>query len=68
MLPLVARKGQYGHSWMRAAVAARVAADRASASPHEELCKYLDSPLECVDNIVAWWGVCHYLNSLTIYY
>ena len=37
MLPLVARKGQYGHSWMHAAVAAHVAADQANASSYEGL-------------------------------
>jgi len=68
MLPLVARKGQYGYSWMCAAVAACMAANWASASPYEELHKYLDSPLECVNNIVTWWGVCYYLNSLTTCY
>jgi hypothetical protein len=43
---------------MQAAVMARQAADRAGASPREELRLYLEAPLEQnVDDVVAWWGV-----------
>jgi hypothetical protein len=49
--------GQYGYSYMQAAVMARQAAERASSNPRAELQGYLDSPLVAVDDIVAWWGV-----------
>jgi hAT family C-terminal dimerisation region len=42
---------------MHAAVKSRQDADRAKRSPQEELNAYLTSPLENVENIVAWWGV-----------
>jgi hypothetical protein len=38
---------------------ARQAADRASTSAREELRMYLEAPLEQVEDIVAWWGVCN---------
>ena len=47
---------------MRATVQARKAQDRAATNPREELKQYLDSPLEVVDDVVAWWGV-----SCTLY-
>jgi 2-polyprenyl-6-methoxyphenol hydroxylase-like FAD-dependent oxidoreductase len=49
--------GQYGHSWMRAAVRFHHDAEHTSSEPHEELKRYIDSPLEDVANVVAWWGV-----------
>jgi len=55
-------KAQYGQSWMRATVQARKASDRATVSPREELQLYLESPLEFIDDVVKWWGVC--LHSL----
>jgi hypothetical protein len=42
---------------MRAAVKARQDADRAKSSPRSELTTYLRSPLENIENVVAWWGV-----------
>lgn len=44
----------YGFSFMQAAVMARQAADRATNSTREELCMYLEAPLEQVENVVAW--------------
>jgi len=51
--------GQYGSSWMRAAVQFRHDAERSVSEPHDELKRYIESPLEDVDseNVVAWWGV-----------
>ena len=50
---------------MRDAVKSRVANDVALRKPQEELEQYLAAPLEEVDNVVAWWGVClFYLNIL----
>lgn len=43
---------------MRAAVKARHEADRAKTGPQDELKMYLGSPLEYVENVVLWWGVC----------
>jgi hypothetical protein len=50
-------KPQYGSTWMRATVKARQDADRAKTGPREELKIYLNSPLENVENVIAWWGV-----------
>ena len=49
---------------MQAAVMARQAADQAVTSTHKELCLYLKAPLEQVDDIMAWWGVCAYIALL----
>jgi hypothetical protein len=57
---------QYGFSFMQAAVMARQAADRAGTSAREELRMYLDAPLEQVDDVVAWWGVC--LFSIVLWF
>jgi hypothetical protein len=54
---------------MQAAVMARQAADRAGTSAREELRMYLDAPLEQVEDVVAWWGVCIYLYcALVLHY
>ena len=53
---------QYGATWMRAAVKARYEADRIKTGPHDELKIYLTSPLEHVENVVLWWGVCFDLS------
>jgi hypothetical protein len=53
----LARQGSYGHSWMRDAVKSRGASDTASRRPRQELEDYLASPLEDIENVVAWWGV-----------
>jgi hypothetical protein len=49
--------GQYGYSWMRASVRSRQEAERVGSGPRDELKRYLDSPLEEVNGVVAWWGV-----------
>ena len=51
-------QGQYGYSWMRAAVRSQQDAERVSSVPRDELKKYLESPLEEVSDVVSWWGVC----------
>jgi hypothetical protein len=48
----------YGQAWMRAAIQSRRTADHTKTSPCDELKRYLDAPVEEVDNIVLWWGVC----------
>ena len=57
MLASSTREGTYGHSWMRNAVKSRLATDAAKRAPRQELIDYLATPLEEVDDIVAWWGV-----------
>ena len=52
------QKGMYGSAWMRASMKSRQEADLAAQSPRDELQMYLSSPLEDVEDVVAWWGVC----------
>jgi len=52
-----ARVGSYGHSWMRDAIKSRVASDAVGRSARQELQDYLTTPLEDVEDVVAWWGV-----------
>ena len=59
------RRVQYGHSWMRATVQARKAQDRTGRNPREELGQYLTAPLEDVDDVVGWWGVCNLRHMLS---
>lgn len=61
----LSRQGSYGHSWMRDAIKSRLANNAASQRPRQELEDYLTAPLEDVDNVVAWWGVC---SSLTLWF
>jgi hypothetical protein len=42
---------------MREAIKFRLASDVVSHSPCQELQDYLATPLEEVDDVVAWWGV-----------
>jgi hypothetical protein len=42
---------------MRAAVQFRHDAERTSSEPRDELKRYMESPLEDVGNVIAWWGV-----------
>jgi hAT family C-terminal dimerisation region len=37
--------------------------DHLAVNPCKELCMYLESPLEDVENVVAWWGVRHQIFS-----
>jgi len=66
--------GQYGYSWMRASVRSRQEAERVSSGPRDELKRYLESPLEEVNDVVEWWGVstyshyCQWMSLLTGYY
>ncbi|KAF5370432.1 hypothetical protein D9615_009740 [Tricholomella constricta] len=48
--------GQYGYSWIRNAVRARVDAEHTQASPRDELKRYLESPLEKVEDVIGYWG------------
>src|ERR1700678_281659 len=54
---------------MRAAVRFRHDAERSVLEPRDELKRYIESPLEDVKNVVAWWGVSdhllHHLSLLT---
>ena len=47
-----AASGQYGYSWMRASVCSRQEAEHVSSGPRDELKRYLDSPLEDVNDMV----------------
>ena len=58
--------GQYGRTWMLAAVKKRQELDRAQLSPHAELQAYLKSPLELIDDVVGWWGV-SFISSIQIF-
>ena len=51
---------------MHAAVMAHQAEDHANTSPRKELRSYLAAPLEHVNDVVGWWGVCD--NILTFYF
>jgi hypothetical protein len=42
---------------MRASVRSRQEAERVGLGPRDELKRYLDSPLEEVNDVVGWWGV-----------
>ena len=57
MIALPFTHGQYGCTWMLAAVKACQDSDRATLDPHAELITYIKSPLELTDNVVGWWGV-----------
>ena len=50
---------------MREAIKSCLVSDIVSHNPRQELQDYLATPLEEVDNVVAWWGVSeeHDLNS-----
>lgn len=64
-------KVQYGNSWMRKILQSRQACDHSTENSRKELRMYLESPLENVENVMAWWGVrfcvlwC-YMNSFVI--
>ena len=49
--------GQYSSSWMRTAVQFHHDAEHSVSEPHDELKRYIESPLEDVENVVIWWGV-----------
>ena len=48
---------------MRETIKARLASDIVSRSPRQELQDYLAAPLEDVDDVVSWWGVCKQHDS-----
>jgi hypothetical protein len=54
---------------MRAAVRFRHDTERSVSEPRDELKRYIESPLEDIGNVVAWWGVSdrllHHLSPLT---
>ncbi|KAF7372005.1 Zinc finger BED domain-containing protein RICESLEEPER 2 [Mycena venus] len=54
--PAVTVPVQYGHSWMKAKILARKQQDASVNDPRQELKAYLNTPLEEVDDVVAWWG------------
>ena len=56
--------GQYGRSWMLAAIQAHQVSDRAQLNPRSELTAYLKSPLEQIDDVVGWWGVSIYIEQV----
>ena len=49
--------GQYGYSWMCTSVCSHQEAELVGSGPRDELKRYLDSPLEEVNVVVAWWRV-----------
>ena len=59
LLALHSSNGQYGYSWMWAAVRFHHDAECTGLAPHDELKQYIESPLDDVDleNVVTWWGV-----------
>lgn len=52
--------GQYGCSWVLAAVQARLTSDYTQLNPCTKLTAYLGSPLKQTDDVVGWWGVSFY--------
>ncbi|KAG2125864.1 hypothetical protein BD769DRAFT_1668676 [Suillus cothurnatus] len=50
----LACQGSYGHRWMHDTVKSCVANDTASQRPCREFKDYLASPLEDIENVVAW--------------
>ena len=52
---------KYGYSWMHASVRSHQEAEHVSSGPRDELKRYLDSPLEEVNDVVAWWGVSSFI-------
>ena len=56
----------YGQAWMRASMKSRQQADQATRSPRDELQMYLSSPLEEVDDVIAWWGVSPSYSTMSI--
>ena len=46
---------------MLAAVKERQESDHAQLSPCAELQDYLKGPLEIINDVVGWWGVCFHL-------
>ena len=50
---------QYGFLSMHVTVMACQAEDCANTCLCKELRSYLAVQLECIDNVVSWWGVCH---------
>ncbi|KAG2035645.1 hypothetical protein BDR03DRAFT_1012331 [Suillus americanus] len=48
--------GQYGRSWVLAAVQAHQVSDCVQAKPRAELTAYFQSPLEQTEDVVGWWG------------
>ena len=57
--------GQYGRTWMLAAVKKRQESDRAQLSPRAELQTYLNDPLQSTSDVVRWWGVRFWFLSST---
>ena len=57
--------GSNGYSWIQEAIKSCLVSDVVSYSPCQELQDYLVTPLEVINNVVAWWGVSeqHYPNS-----
>ena len=57
-LATVTNNGQYGQAFMHATIRSHQESDSAKQDPHQELQAYLNAPVEEVEDVVAWWGVC----------
>jgi hypothetical protein len=59
--------GQYGYLWIRASVCSHQKAEHVGLGPRDELKRYLDSPLEEVNDVVGWWGVSRFISFLDMH-
>jgi hypothetical protein len=59
---------QYGHAWMITTMKEHQELDHAQLHPHAKLEAYLESPLELMDDIVRWWGVCFSFYILSAWF
>src|ERR1700720_3187238 len=57
---------QTGWAWVGFGLWARPSTSlRTGRNPREELGQYLTAPLEDVDDVVGWWGVCNLRHMLS---
>lgn len=48
---------RYGSSYLLEAVQSFQHKEKTTVNPRDELKQYINSVVESVDNVVAWWGV-----------
>jgi hypothetical protein len=53
----------YGSTFIKSTLQKSLAPQETNQDPQKELCDYLDSPLEDVDDPIKWWGVRKPLSS-----
>jgi hypothetical protein len=59
---------RYGSSFLLEAVQSFQSQEKTAVNPRDELKRYLNSPVESTDDVIAWWGVrVHYLSARRIF-